>query len=44
MFSPSCRSALARAIHSFRQVRNLWFSEKRYCISGLAYRVERGEV
>ena len=42
MGRPCSASALARATHSRRQVRNLLSSEKMYCISRLAYRVEKG--
>ena len=41
---PQLPPALANAIHSRRQVRNLKFSEKICCISALAYRVDRGEI
>ena len=39
---PSFISALARATQSFLQVVNFLSAEKMYCISSLAYRVQKG--
>jgi hypothetical protein len=40
--SPSFFSASARAIHSFRQVRNFLSGEKRYSMSFEEYRSAKG--